>query len=66
MILQLFGLKFLTKNTRTVTKCDFYNNHTSTLTETDILNTDGHTDTHTQVDSSIPPKTFVLQGYKNY
>ena len=41
----------------------------SALTETSILLTDRHTDRHTdtwtdrQADSSIPPKTFVLQGY---
>ena len=51
--------------TRAVTKCDLL--PARALTETRILYTDIHTDgwTHRQADSSICPKTFLLQGYES-
>ena len=55
------------KETRAVTKCDLIP-PSSALTETS--NTDGHGQKHgrkdRQDDSSIPPKAFVLQGYKEH
>ena len=49
-----------TGKTRAVTECDLI------LTETSILYTrQTHKRTDTQADSSIPPKTFVLQKYNN-
>ena len=56
--------KKTTTYNRVVAKCDLLP-PSALLTEITILYTDGHAEGQDrQADSSIPPKTFILQGYK--